>query len=71
MSEDIRQDSDSAKRPGLSRRSFLKMCGISAIALAGSAMVYKRKELTGTVWQLDPEKCIQCGRCATACVLTP
>jgi len=24
-----------------------------------------------TVWQLDPEKCVQCGRCATACVLTP
>ena len=71
MSEDIRQESDNAKQPGLSRRSFLKMCGISAIALAGSAMVYKRKELVATVWQLDPEKCIQCGRCATACVLTP
>ncbi|MCE5328680.1 MAG: hypothetical protein LLG01_19955 [Planctomycetaceae bacterium] len=24
-----------------------------------------------TVWQLDPHKCIQCGRCATSCVLTP
>ena len=23
------------------------------------------------VWQLDPSKCIQCGRCATNCVLTP
>ena len=23
------------------------------------------------VWQLDPAKCIQCGRCATACVLGP
>jgi Na+-translocating ferredoxin:NAD+ oxidoreductase subunit B len=23
------------------------------------------------VWQLDPKKCIQCGRCATNCVLTP
>jgi len=23
------------------------------------------------VWQLDPSKCIQCGRCATSCVLTP
>ncbi|MBT3192798.1 MAG: 4Fe-4S binding protein [Verrucomicrobia bacterium] len=22
-----------------------------------------------TVWQLDPEKCIQCGKCATHCVL--
>jgi len=24
-----------------------------------------------TVWQLDPSKCIQCGRCATNCILTP
>lgn len=24
-----------------------------------------------TVWQLDPAKCIQCGRCATDCVLQP
>jgi len=23
------------------------------------------------VWQLDPAKCVQCGRCATNCVLTP
>ena len=24
-----------------------------------------------TVWQLDPAKCIQCGRCATSCVMSP
>jgi Na+-translocating ferredoxin:NAD+ oxidoreductase subunit B len=24
-----------------------------------------------TVWQLDPAKCVQCGRCATRCVLNP
>ena len=23
------------------------------------------------VWQINPEKCVQCGRCATSCVLTP
>jgi electron transport complex protein RnfB len=28
-------------------------------------------EVTTTVWQLDPAKCIQCGRCATNCVLNP
>jgi electron transport complex protein RnfB len=74
MKKEIEHDSGSAKQQstsGLSRRKFLKICGISAIALAGSAMVSKRKEFTETVWQLDPEKCIQCGRCATACVLTP
>lgn len=25
----------------------------------------------GYLWQLDPQKCIQCGNCATACVLLP
>lgn len=25
----------------------------------------------GTVWQVDPYKCIQCGKCATECVLKP
>jgi Na+-translocating ferredoxin:NAD+ oxidoreductase subunit B len=25
----------------------------------------------GYVWQIDPEKCTQCGRCATHCVLAP
>lgn len=25
----------------------------------------------GYVWQIDPEKCTQCGRCATHCVLEP
>lgn len=23
------------------------------------------------LWQIDPAKCMQCGKCATACVLTP
>lgn len=26
---------------------------------------------SGLVWQIDPDKCTQCGRCATHCVLTP
>ncbi len=26
---------------------------------------------SGFVWQIDPDKCTQCGRCATHCVLTP
>lgn len=26
---------------------------------------------SGFVWQIDPEKCTQCGRCATHCVLAP
>lgn len=40
------------------------ICGLGAAIASGS----KGKEL---VWQLDPAKCVQCGRCATNCVLTP
>ena len=36
-----------------------KDCSLSAAALLG------------TVWQIDPQKCAQCGRCATECVLNP
>lgn len=30
-----------------------------------------REDKQDTVWQIDPDRCIQCGRCATECVLTP
>jgi len=56
------------------RRKFLKnsvrytavlgICGLGAAVAIDS----KGSEL---VWQLDPSKCVQCGRCATNCVLSP
>lgn len=67
MSDELKPNPDEAKK--LSRRGFLKICGVSAMALGGSALVLKRRQFVETVWQLDPEKCIQCGRCATACIL--
>ena len=67
MSEELKRNPAEARK--LSRRGFLKICGISAVALGGSALVLKRRQFVETVWQLDPEKCIQCGRCATACIL--
>jgi electron transport complex protein RnfB len=67
MSDELKPNPDEARK--LSRRGFLKICGVSAMALGGSALVLKRRQFVETVWQLDPEKCIQCGRCATACIL--
>jgi len=56
------------------RRDFLRrgLRGIMAAALGAAGLTgmarARKKEWR---WQLDPEKCRQCGRCATACVLSP
>lgn len=54
------------------RREFLKLGarGVAAAALAGIGAGAATKTQAGeTVWQLDPDKCVQCGLCATECVL--
>ena len=57
---------------GLTRRRFFGNLGrrISLVVLGGglAAGLWRRpgKEM---VWQLDPFKCIQCGKCAVNCVL--
>ncbi|MFN8206048.1 MAG: ferredoxin [Bacteroidales bacterium] len=56
----------------VSRRDFLGS-GLRlsvAVGLGGIGLVLGKRALSGnTVWQLDPSKCVQCGRCATSCVL--
>ncbi len=56
----------------VSRRHFLRdtlwgtcLAGLGAMG----AWAVTRSRNTGTVWQIDPYKCIACGRCATHCVL--
>ena len=41
---------------------------LGLIGALGGFLGIKRSR-GGTVWQIDPNKCIQCGLCATACVL--
>ncbi len=56
------------------RRYFINRgLRISAGIALGGVGVYLAKDSTSEdlVWQLDQEKCIQCGRCVTNCVLTP
>jgi electron transport complex protein RnfB len=58
----------------IERRRFLRSgmqmaLGVSLVGVTGfSFFKASTKEL---VWQLDPFKCVQCGRCATECVVTP
>lgn len=56
----------------IDRRVFLRTnvrgwC-IAALGGVGGFLLHKSRK-TDMVWQLDPEKCIACGNCATYCVL--
>jgi Na+-translocating ferredoxin:NAD+ oxidoreductase subunit B len=58
----------------MSRRGFFSavLRGAALLAIgAGAVSLFKRSSSSKLVWQLDPDKCIQCGRCETNCVLTP
>ncbi len=58
----------------LTRREFLRRGARKALlaGVAGSAGAFVWIGTSGaTVWQLDPDKCIACGRCATNCVQNP
>jgi len=56
----------------VNRRKFLGE-GLWGACLAGLGGVVgltaTRKSVRNTVWQIDPNICIQCGNCATYCVL--
>ncbi|NLC58198.1 MAG: 4Fe-4S binding protein [Armatimonadetes bacterium] len=58
----------------MSRREFLagkvRLAGALAVC-GGVALLRPRGAIAGTVWQIDPNKCTQCGKCATECVLGP
>ncbi|MFC1766714.1 4Fe-4S binding protein [Planctomycetota bacterium] len=55
-----------------SRRDFLRDAFWGG-SLAGMGVLIglstRRVQAENKVWQIDPEKCTSCGRCATACVL--
>jgi electron transport complex protein RnfB len=54
-----------------SRRAVLGW-GVMLLAMVGLGTVWRRRGTSRrTVWQLDPDKCVQCGQCATRCVLSP
>ena len=53
----------------LDRRDFMR--GAAAVAFTGAAWAASGKTTDDTVWQMDPNKCTQCGRCSTHCVLNP
>lgn len=56
------------------RRQFLRACAGGVLGLAAgtaAALAGRGESRDNLVWQIDPEKCVQCGKCATECVLVP
>ena len=63
---------DDEKRPA--RRDFLRTGarGACVVGLGGMiGVLADRSDGEQMVWQIDPLKCNQCGKCATNCVLKP
>ena len=59
-------------RNAISRRELLKSGARGASLLgfgAATGFLSGRESKDATRWQIDPNQCIQCGRCATDCVL--
>jgi electron transport complex protein RnfB len=57
----------------LDRRGFvgdsLRVLGALGVTGLGGFLAGRQGRADGNVWQIDPEKCIACGNCATYCVL--
>jgi len=67
-------DRKTVKNSGSSRRDFIQKgmrltLGLGLAGVAGIASLNAGRE--NHVWQIDPFKCVRCGRCADYCVLTP
>lgn len=62
------------KEGKVNRRSFIgkTVKGVSFFLFGGlAAKLFTDTSKAEMVWQIDPTKCVQCGKCATHCVLTP
>ena len=65
---------DDQDRTRISRRElFHKGFRIVTILTlgGGTGLALSRSLMADTVWQIDPNICVQCGNCQTQCVLTP
>ncbi|MDR3707138.1 MAG: 4Fe-4S binding protein [Capsulimonadaceae bacterium] len=57
-----------------SRRRFLRdgaRLGCAALLAGATGLICGHAAEGETVWQIDPERCTQCGNCSRECVLTP
>jgi len=70
----LKNSEEMAKNKYVNRREFIHRGAriTLGVSLAGVTALSVSKSVSKKyVWQIDPLKCTQCGRCATECVLTP
>jgi len=56
------------------RRTFLlRGVQVALVLIIGGITTVANRKIKGEkmVWQLDPDKCTRCGKCATSCVQSP
>lgn len=63
------KDNKSVKRRAFIQSAFRTSLALSLGGISG--LVLSKSTSKEWVWQIDPFKCTQCGRCADECVLTP
>jgi electron transport complex protein RnfB len=64
----VETDSTEQDIEDISRRQFVRGAGFLGLGgLIGALAGHRHAQ--ATVWQLDPNACVSCGRCATDCVL--
>lgn len=51
------------------RTAVARVAAVGFGLLGGMTAFGARKK--NTVWQIDPDKCVRCGQCATHCVVSP
>ena len=64
--------SEKDKNKEMNRRSFLQggLRTAAVITVGGlGGIMLKKASAEETVWQIDPDKCVQCEKCATNCVM--
>lgn len=62
----------SVRKPRSRRELLADGVRVFGVLATGGAMAAAARSVSGgTVWQIDPDLCIQCGKCATECVLSP
>ncbi len=59
-------------KPPVSRRQFMRdgfrVATLTGLGALGGTLAV-RSSTGGTVWQIDPSRCLRCDKCATSCVL--